>query len=108
MRLSTFLTILGMTAATYSSRVGFIGLARQFELHPLVKRSLEYVPVAILSALVFPAIFAPSGAVENPLANTAVWAAALTAIVHVVFRRPVVSILVGVGAMVIFRQVLGL
>lgn len=108
MRVHVILTILGMAVATYSSRVGFIGLARQFELHPLIKRSLEYVPVAILAALVFPAILAPSGAVDSPLSNTVLWAAVLTSVVHVVFKRPVVSILVGVGAMVVFRQVMGL
>ena len=53
--------ILLMGAVTYATRVGFIGVARQFELHPLLRRSLEYVPVSILAALVFPAVLAPSG-----------------------------------------------
>lgn len=106
-RLHFLYIILGMTAVTYASRVGFIGIAKQFELHPLLKRSLEYVPVTILAALVFPAVLAPSGKLANPIDNPYVWAAAITVAVHLAFRRPVVSILVGAGSMVLFRQVLG-
>ena len=108
MRLSVALTILGMAAATYSSRVGLIGLARQIELHPIARRALEYVPLSILAALVFPAVIAPSGAMESPLSNPTLWAALITAAVHATLKRPVVSILVGVASMVLFRQVFGL
>ena len=79
MRWYYVLLILLMAAVTYATRVGFLGVARQAELHPLLRRALEYVPVSILAALVFPAVLAPSGHVEQPLGNPYVWAAVATA-----------------------------
>ena len=32
--------ILGMAVVTYATRIGFFGIARQVELHPLFKRAL--------------------------------------------------------------------
>lgn len=96
--------IVGMAAVTYGAKVGLIGAARQFELHPLLRRSLEYVPVAILAALVFPAIFAPSGHIESPLANSYVWASAVTAVTLFVSRRQWLAIVAGVATLVALRH----
>lgn len=98
--------ILLMGAVTYGTRVGLIGVARQVELHPLVRRSLEYVPVAILSALVFPAILAPAGHVERPLTNVYLWAALATAVLLKVTGRQWVAIVLGVLSLVALRAFL--
>lgn len=98
------LLILGMAAATYATRVGFIGVARQFEMHPLLRRSLEYVPVSILAALVFPAVLAPSGSLESPLSNEYVWAAAFTVVVLYAARKQWLAIVLGVVSLVVLRQ----
>lgn len=107
MRLPIVLTILGMAAVTYASRVGLIGVARQFELHPLLRRALEYVPVTILSALIFPAVLAPDAKLANPLNNVYLWAALLTAGVLVATKKPVVAIVLGVASLVVMRRLLG-
>jgi len=96
-----------MGAVTYATRVGFIGVARQFELHPLLRRSLEYVPVSILSALIFPAVLAPSGHFESPVTNVYLWSAVVTSGVLVTTRRPWLAIVVGVAALVGLRRLLG-
>ncbi|PKQ19835.1 MAG: hypothetical protein CVT66_08230 [Actinobacteria bacterium HGW-Actinobacteria-6] len=100
--------ILGMAAVTYATRVGFIGVARQFEMHPLLRRSLEYVPVAILAALVFPAVLAPSGTMESPVANIYIWAALITAATLFTTKRQWVAIVVGVLSLVLMRHFLPL
>ena len=96
--------ILLMGAVTYATRVGLIGVARQFELHPLLRRLLEYVPVSILAALIFPAVLAPSGELRAPLTNISVWAAAVTAVVLLVSRRPWLAIIVGVASFMVMRR----
>ena len=101
------IVILGMTAVTYATRVGFIGVARQFELHPLLRRSLEYVPVSILAALIFPAVLAPSGQMESPMSNIYLWAAVVTSAVLMLTRKPWVAIVVGVASLVVLRRVGG-
>ena len=99
--------ILLMAAVTYASRVGLIGVARQFEIHPLLRRALEYVPVSIMAALVFPAVLAPSGRIESPAANTYLWASVLTAAVLFTTRRQWLAIVLGVASMVLLRRFVG-
>ena len=99
--------ILAMGAVTYATRVGFFAFARQTRLHPVLRRLLEYVPLSILAALIFPAVLAPSGRLESPATNIYLWAAALTSAVLMITRRPWAAIIVGVAAMVVLRQVVG-
>lgn len=101
------LLILLMAAVTYASRVGLIGVAKQFELHPLLRRALEYVPVSILAALVFPAVFAPTGEFESPVTNVYVWAAALTVALLLATKKQWLAIVLGVTSLVVLRQVTG-
>lgn len=107
MRPYFLLLIAGMAVVTYATRVGFIGVARQFDLHPLLRRSLEYVPVSILAALVFPAVLAPSGKFESPVSNAYVWAAGITVAVLAATRRQWVAIVVGVLTLVLLRRFTG-
>ena len=100
------LLILAMAAVTYASRVGLIGVARQFEIHPLLRRALDYVPISILAALVFPAVLAPSGHLEAPLTNVYVWATAVTAGVLLTTRRQWLAIVLGVVGLVVMRRFL--
>jgi len=106
MRPYYLLLIAGMAVVTYATRVGFIGVARQFELHPLLRRSLEYVPVSILAALVFPAVLAPSGQMESPLTNPYVWAALITVAVLVTTKRQWLAIVLGVASLILMRNLL--
>lgn len=99
------LLIVLMAAVTYATRVGLIGVAKQVQLHPLLRRALEYVPVSILAALVFPAVFAPSGEMESPVTNVYVWAAVLTGVVLFVTKKQWLAIVVGVTSLLLFRQV---
>ncbi|HEY3318759.1 MAG TPA: AzlD domain-containing protein [Coriobacteriia bacterium] len=101
------LLILLMAAVTYVSRVGLIGVARQLEIHPLLRRSLEYVPVSILAALVFPAVFAPAGKIEMPFANIYVWASVVTGGVLLTTKRQWLAIVAGVASLVVLRRVTG-
>lgn len=98
--------IAGMAAVTYATRVGLIGVARQFELHPLLRRSLEYVPVSILAALVFPAVLAPTGKMASPVTNVYAWAALITTAVLFATRRQWLAIVVGVASLVLMRNLL--
>lgn len=96
--------IAGMAAVTYATRAGFFGIARAVELHPLLKRALSYVPVAILSALVFPPILAPSGHLQSPLSNPYLASAVLTGVILVLMRRGWLAIVLGVASMVALRM----
>lgn len=103
MRAHYVIIIAGMAAVTYATRVGFIGVARQFQLHPLLKRSLEYVPVAILSALVFPAALAPERRLALTPGNVYLWALIVTGVVLRLSRKPWLAIIAGTASLALMR-----
>lgn len=101
------LLIVLMAVVTYATRVGFLGVARQAELHPLLRRALSYVPVSILAALVFPAVLAPTGKLASPVDNAYLWAAAATALLLLVTKRQWLAIVLGIASLALFRTLLG-
>ncbi len=56
-----FLLILGMVVVTFSVRYGVLAASQQIQLSPPLFRLLRYVPVAVLAAIVAPAVLIPAG-----------------------------------------------
>lgn len=52
-----WLIVLALAAATFVTRLSFIGLLAHVELPRLLQRALSYVPPAILAAIVAPQVF---------------------------------------------------
>ena len=52
-----WLTILALAAATFATRLSFIGLLAHVELPRTLQRALAYVPPAILAAIIAPQVF---------------------------------------------------
>jgi branched-subunit amino acid transport protein len=70
-----FLTIAGMLAVTYIPRmVPLVALASR-NLPESVVRWLSYVPAAVLSSMLFPALLIKDGAVDVSPDNYFLWAA---------------------------------
>ncbi len=66
--MTLWLTLIAMGLVTYAIRLSLIVAIGRFNLPPLVQRSLRYVPPAVLSAIIFPELFAPGGVyVTTPL-----------------------------------------
>lgn len=63
------LAILGMGAITYAIRVSLFLLPERVNLPPWLMRALRYVPAAVLSAIILPEMFLPSGALDLSLGN---------------------------------------
>ena len=55
--LSLWLTLLCIGAMTYAIRLSFITFFGKIEMPPLLLRTLRFVPVSVLSAIIFPALF---------------------------------------------------
>lgn len=56
------LIIAGMALVTFLIRYSFFAVGERLVFPPLVKRALRFVPVAVLSAIVVPAVLMPDGA----------------------------------------------
>jgi branched-subunit amino acid transport protein len=71
---TVFLTIVGMTLATYVPRVApALTLASRSLPDPVV-RWLSYVPTAVLSAMLFPALLLRDSTFDLSLENLFLWA----------------------------------
>ncbi len=96
--LTTLLAIIGMGLATYASRISGLMLMRGVVVKGRLKAALDAVPPAVLMAVITPTVFMTGKA--EALAAVATALAAF-------FRLPLlVTILVGVVSVVVFRMVL--
>jgi len=98
------LIFLLMGLATYFSRSLLLIAIGRVKLSPAAERALRYIPVGIFSALVVPGVFLPEGNLVLA-SNPFIPAAAITAAVAWQSKNIVVSMLVGMGAVVILRLV---
>lgn len=76
-----WLTILGVGAGTYLLRLSFIEAWKWLRVPPLLMRALDYVPAAVLAALVLPALVRPEGFVDVTFDNLRLYAGLLAAAV---------------------------
>ncbi len=50
---------------TFGMRLSFIYLFGRFEIPDMVRRALRFVPPAVLSAIILPQLFMPSGSLDR-------------------------------------------
>lgn len=94
----TVLAIVSMGVATYLTRIGGLWLMRHLTLTPRIRAGLDAVPVAVLTAVITPALF-----LTGP-AETA--AGAVTALAAL--KLPLLgTIAVGVSAILAARFLIG-
>ena len=68
------LTLVGMMLVTAPPRVIPLVMLSQRKLPRVVERWLAYVPVAVLSAMLFPAVLMPAGELALQVENLYLWA----------------------------------
>jgi len=92
------LLILGMMAVTYVPRSAPLLILPHIALPGRVRRWLEFVPVAIMSALVMPALVAPAGHLAFSWHNPMLLAAVPTLLVALRTRSLGGSVIAGMAA----------
>ncbi|MBW2622491.1 MAG: AzlD domain-containing protein [Deltaproteobacteria bacterium] len=103
-----FLTMIGMGLVTYLPRLLPILLLASRSLPRLVENWLNYVPVAVMAALVGPALLVPDSKLDISFTNLFLLAALPTFAVAIKFRSLSGSVLVGVGFVAGARYFLGM
>ncbi len=76
-----WLTIVGAGAVTFALRLSFIALLGRVEIPPFLKRTLRYVPAAVLTAVVIPLLFYQDGALEISVGNERLLAGVVAALI---------------------------
>jgi uncharacterized membrane protein len=95
---STMLAIIGMGVATYTTRLSGLMLMRGVVVKGRLKAALDAVPPAVLMAVIAPTVFM-SGIAET-------LAAGVTAVAAYLRAPLLVTILVGMGSVVLFRMLI--
>lgn len=100
--------LLGMFAVTFGVRYVLFAMADNIEFPDTLKRALNYVPIAVLTAIIFPAVFMPKGemfvAIENPYIFGAIVAIAVSAWK----KHMLLTVVTGLVAFVSWKLLLGL
>ena len=97
--MTLWLTILAMGAVTFALRLSLIGLIGRTEIPALLRRTLRFVPPAVLSAIIFPAVLQPNGALELSTHNLRLFAALAAALVAWRTKNVLLTIAAGMAAL---------
>lgn len=96
--------ILLMTLVTYLPRFLPLLLLSRQKLNPMFRVWLSYVPVAVLAALLGPALFMAKGTVTiQPSLNPYFWAALPSFAAALLTKNMFLTVLTGMGAVAILR-----
>lgn len=104
--MSAWLVLLLGGLATFAERYAFVYLFGRTQLPPAVHRALRFVPPAVLGALVVPELVAPGGRVSLAADNFRLFAGLLAALVAWRTKHALLTIVVGMLALVLLEWLL--
>jgi branched-subunit amino acid transport protein len=106
--LTIWLLIFAVGAITYSARLSFIALFARRDMPPLLAEALKHVPVAMLTAIVVPAVvFMPPGELRIDPGNAKLIAALVAGAMAWWQQSAVLTIAVGMAVLWSLRYVMG-
>lgn len=97
------LLIAGMGAVTMATRIPLLMLLSRRNLPPALESALKYVPPAVLSAIILPIVFMPSGELDLSTGNASLVASLVAVIVAWRTRNLLLTIILGMAALLIWR-----
>jgi len=106
--LTIWLLIFAVGAITYTARLSFIAFFARRDMPPLLAEALKHVPVAMLTAIVVPAVaFLPAGVLRLDWGNPKLIAAFVAGAVAWWSRSAVTTIVVGMSVLWALRYLGG-
>jgi branched-subunit amino acid transport protein len=90
--MSLWLSIAGMGLITFAIRVSLIVLVGRTDIPPAVRRSLRFVPPAVLMALAAPTLVRPEGTINLSFTNAYLVAGLLAALIAWKTRHTLLTI----------------
>jgi branched-subunit amino acid transport protein len=105
--MSVWLTIVIAGLLTYAMRFSFVLLFGQLEVPSRLKQTLRFVPPAVLTAIILPELLLPGGSFDLSLGNERLLAGIIAALVAWRSGSVLVTILVGMAALLILEALAG-
>ncbi len=90
--------ILGMMVVTFTPRYLPIALAGRFRIHPLLKRALDFVPIAVLTAIISQTSLIHQGELDLAFDNAYLYGLVASIITALVTKHMFKTIMVGLIA----------
>ena len=98
--------ILGMVAVTFGVRYPPLAIISKLDLPENVIRALQYVPVAVLTAITIPAIIMPDGTIDIGISNAYFYAGIFTIVVAWRTKNLLLTIILGMLFFFVWRILL--
>ncbi len=105
--MNELLLVAGMAAVTFGVRYPVLVLVGKIPLPESVFRALRYVPPAVLTAIIVPAVLMPEGTVDFSPANAYLVAGIASALVAWRTKSLLLTIVIGMVVMLGWRAVVG-
>ena len=90
---------------TFAMRLSFIFLFARVKVPDAVRRALRFVPPAVLSALILPALLMPAGRLDLSLDNRRWLAGLVAALVAWATKSVLLTILAGTASLLILQLI---
>jgi branched-subunit amino acid transport protein len=103
--MNIWLTMLAAGILTYATRLSFIMILGQREVSPRLQQALRFVPPAVLSALIFPDLLFPNGALDPSLGNERLIAGILATAVAWRTKNVVATIVAGMATLLLLQAI---
>jgi len=103
--MNVWLLLIGMGLVTYAIRLSLIVLIGRVDVPPTIQRALRFVPPAVLSAIIFPELLRPGGALDLSFGNVRLLAGVLAALVAWRTKNVLLTIAVGMVALWVLQVV---
>ena len=104
--MNIWLTMIIAGIITYGIRLSFIMLFGKKDISEPIRRGLRFVPPAVLTAIIFPELLYNNGSLDVSLTNMRLIAGILAALVAWRTKNIVLTILVGMGILIILQWLL--
>ena len=101
-----WLTLVVVGLLTFGTRLSFIALAGRVEMPEWFQRTLRFVPVAALSAILTPELVQPKGHLDISFGNFRLLAGILAIVVAWRTKNVLLTIGVGMAALLILQAVI--
>ena len=103
--MNLWITIIGMGVITYIIRLSLIVLLERVTITELLQQALKFVPPAVLSAIVFPELFQPSGVLDVSLGNGRLLAGIVAAVVAWRTKNVLLTIIIGMVTLWVYQAI---
>lgn len=90
---------------TFAIRLSFIEMHNRYEMPEGVRLALRFVPVVVLSAIIFPEIFVQGGNVALSIENPRLIAGVLAAIIAWRTRNAILTIAIGMASLWVLQAI---